>query len=182
MVTPLMLDPTHLTSLQTLVQAAMKSLDGRDPLHDPDPPLSGNADEASENERLSLTGVNNWAQEREFEIERLERENALLREALFISGQSEMEKEAGLAGDGALTDTDRTVFWPENLLRPTNMPHFLRSPPTSTLGGGRGGARAGLGQVRRPGASTTAGAFGRRPGEGTVERNSSPPPPIVDSI
>ncbi|KIJ28145.1 hypothetical protein M422DRAFT_37446 [Sphaerobolus stellatus SS14] len=205
MPTPLMVDPTHLNSLHTLVRAAMKALDGRDPVHDPDPPPSeaqstGEESGAEGSGVASSSGVNNWAEEREIEIARLERENALLRESLFISGQTELEKEAGLSPGRteaewlSITGVHGQSHFSHSRSGSMSTPHFLRSPQSSTLGGGRGGGRAGLGAARRPGGGGggTGGGLGsifgnlnvggqKRPGENDG-RSGSPPPPVVDSI
>ncbi|KAF8590225.1 hypothetical protein K439DRAFT_1404091 [Ramaria rubella] len=188
------MDALHLDALAVFVRRALRSLEGKDPLHEEQLEAEAQArGEVEENEKLDEDvewhGMGDWAEDRETEIKRLERENAELRRTLGIT--LEQERELGLQ------DSDQRTPLPSPSL---DRPPFSRpSSFRDDRGRGGGGGRLTLGVAggagppqRRPGPPL----FVRR-GFGEIglapERVASPPNdirwgrdatsgPVVESI
>ncbi|GJJ14387.1 hypothetical protein Clacol_008651 [Clathrus columnatus] len=119
-------NPAQFSTLQTLARAALRCLAGKS---DEMPPEDG---EDTIEEEDKDEGMTNWAEEREIEIQRLDKENAQLRKVLGIS--AEQGKDFGL------DETDTEI--PRHLQRHTRSSSFL-SP------GKRGNRRFSSGLPRR---------------------------------
>lgn len=179
------IDPIHLRSLTVLIRRALRSLAGKDPLHeeqlDREAEVRGEMQERVQEEKEEeWNGVGDWPEERELEIQRLEQENAQLRHALGIT--VEQERELGLE------DTEPGT--------PIPSPFWDRSSASrpSSFGGdrGRGSGRLNNGPFGTGGPQRRSGPLASvRRGLGDrsamPERVASPPndprwEPVVESI
>ena len=147
---------------------------GKDPLHeeqlDQEAEVRGELEERLQAEQdEKWDGVEDWTTERETEIQRLEQENALLRNALGIS--VERERELGLE-DAEVTEQAAT-HWP-----PFGDPFSSPSRAGSFKDDrGRGNGRLAIGPLGGAGPQRRSGppVPGRRALYGFAERVASPP-------
>ncbi|KAF8523589.1 hypothetical protein JB92DRAFT_2884170 [Gautieria morchelliformis] len=176
-------DIMKLQHLFALIRRVLRSMAGKDPLHEEQ--LDREAEARGElQERLQLEqdeewqGVDDWAADREIEIDRLERENAQFRHALGVS--VEQERELGL-------DREQGTSVPSPFAeRPS-----LSRPSSFRDDRGRGNGRLNFGLLSGGGlqrrSAPTPGRRGLGERVAPPERVTSPPndirwEPVVESL